>query len=119
MAKEILVVLLFGVIILVLYGVLKRVVLEKININKWFVLLIAFILFLIPFLIEMIGKIDMKNNILWYILSGASIIMFLWYMDLLGIGKNKTTRNNKKAIIMKAKAKPIRAKNLNTERKDK
>lgn len=116
MLKEFLIVLLFGIGILLFYVVLKRFVLEKINANKWFVLAAAFALFLIPILVEIVGKKDMKGNILWFILSGAAIVMFLWYIDLLSVGNNPNVKKRK--IVMKSKPKPNRIKSLNEERKD-
>lgn len=119
MGKEILIVLLFGIAIIVVYFLLKKFVLEKINVNKWLVLFIAFVLFLIPLFIEKVSNKNMNGSLLWYLLSGLSIVMFLWYIDLLEIGRSGVKNNNRNKIVMKSKPKPNRAKSLKDERKDK
>lgn len=115
--KNILEIALFSILALGIFTVLKIYVFDKIKINKWIILALAMIEFLIP-------------NLLWttmpvfvgkYIIPGIFVILFLWFMDLCGFMKKiegvstpkdkyyqQYNKSNNKVI--KPKAKPNRVK---------
>jgi hypothetical protein len=100
----------FGV--LIIYQFIKPLILDKIKVNKWIILSIAIIEFIVPPLIWS----TMPNVLVKYIIPGIFVILFLWFMDLSGFikkGKPRNTNYNKKkenTIIIKPKAKPNRIK---------
>lgn len=107
-------ILLFSVIIIVVYNALKIFVLEKININKWIVLAIAIIIFVLP----SVFRLNIKDSIWMFVHSSIVIIFILWFMDLVRFGKNGSSKKEK--IVIKPKAKPNRVKNIkqNNTKKD-
>lgn len=115
---------LFAIIILAAYNLLKRYVLSKVKINKWVVFVIAMIALVVPNLLAGLLHLNVQNNPFWvYGPSGLFILLFLWFMDLSGYTKRRgssataattTTygrKDKKKDIIIKPKAKPNRIKN--------
>ncbi|MCM0646970.1 hypothetical protein NBE98_01105 [Clostridium swellfunianum] len=114
--------LLFAVIVLVVYNVLKYYVLSKIKINKWIVFAVAVIVLILPNILVGALKLNIQNNVFWiYGPSSLFIVLFLWFIDLSGWNKransSKATtsgfgkKSNKKDVIIRPKAKPNRVKN--------
>ena len=108
----------FSIVVLVLYQVLKVYVLSKININKWIVLVVAMVVFVVPMLIWP----NMPRFVSNYVIPGAFVFLFLWFMDLSGFMKSRNTsktnttstytkKDKKKDVVIKPKAKPNRVKN--------
>lgn len=104
-------------VVLVVYNFLKIYLLDKIKINKWIVLAMALLVFILPsFLVQ---SQDMLGSWWQYIHSAAFVILFMWFMDLAGLNKriqsknsySKTDKNN----VIKPKAKPSRVKNSDME----
>ncbi|MGH4118449.1 hypothetical protein [Clostridium sp.] len=107
-----------SIIMLVIYNVLKAYVLPKIKVNKWIVLAVAIVVFIVP----MLMLPNMHVVVRTYVIPGIVVILLLWFMDLSGFIKkpnvsktNYTTTSNKKDkkkdIVMRPKAKPNRVKN--------
>lgn len=116
----------YALIVLVGYNLLKHFVLSKIKvkINKWIVFAISIVVLFLPNILVAVLQINIQNNVLWiYGPSSLFIILFLWFLDLSGwsnrLGKtsNKPTtstygkKNKKDDIVIKPKAKPNRVKN--------
>lgn len=114
------IVLLFSVIVFIIYQLLKKFVFDKIKINKWIVLAIGIVLFMIP----LIFFPAMPKIVANLILPGGFVICFLWFLDLTGFmnkieKKAETTtyntmnkrKNKKDDIQIRPKAKPNRVKN--------
>lgn len=108
---------LFVIVILAIYPLIKKFILNKIKINKWIVLIIAFAEFTIPpFLFPELPVIVMN-----YVIPGIFVILFLWFLDLSGfMGRTQKkveqaaynkSKNKKNDIVIKPKAKPNRVKN--------
>jgi hypothetical protein len=109
--------LLLVVVVLIAYNFLKIYLLDKIKINKWVVLAMAIIVFLLPnFFLSDAG---MLNSWWQYVYSGIFVILFMWFMDLAGLNKRMqlkaTVSNNGKNSTIRTKAKPTRLKNSNME----
>jgi len=107
-------ILVFALGVLFIYQFLKPYVFEKIKINKWVVLTIAIVVFVLPSIIWP----TMPNLVAKYIVPGLFVIFFLWFMDLSGYIKKAPSNNgytynkkNKNNITIKPKAKPNRVKN--------
>ncbi|MCB2293023.1 hypothetical protein LGK95_05735 [Clostridium algoriphilum] len=116
---QILSMIVFAIIALALYYVLKTYVLYKIKISKWIVLGIAIVFFIVP----MIVWPTMPTFVSKYVIPGIFVIFALWFMDLAGLMRKKknvsktnyTSTNSKKDkkddIVIRPKAKPNRVKN--------
>lgn len=113
----------FSIVVLVVYNVLKIYVLHKIKVNKWVILGIAMVIFVVPMIIWP----DMPKYVANYIIPGIFVFLFLWFMDLSGFIKKKniaptnysigTKKDKKDDIVMRPKAKPNRVKNnINTKK---
>lgn len=117
--KTFLPMIIFAIIILVVYNFIKPYLLSKVKINKWIVLVIAFLALVLPNIIMSSAGINPNSSqFLVWIPSGIFILFFLWFMDLSGFGgkRNNTTssfgkKGNKKDVVIKPKAKPNRVKN--------
>jgi CDP-diglyceride synthetase len=114
----------FSIVVLVVYNVLKTYVLYKVKVNKWVILGLAMILFVVPMLVWP----AMPKYVANYVIPGIFVFLFLWFMDLSGFIKkrnvsktNYTSTNTKKDkkddIVMRPKAKPNRIKNNNNNKK--
>lgn len=114
------IILLFSIIVFIIYQGLKKFVFDKIKINKWIVLAIGLILFMLPPLFFPQMPMIVTN----FVLPGGFVIFFLWFLDLTGFMKKveskaeKTTYNTlskrkkkKDDIQIRPKAKPNRVKN--------
>jgi hypothetical protein len=107
-------ILVFTVVILVVYNLLKVYLLSKIKVKKWIVLTAGLVVFIIPVFITGIMKIKLNAAVLNYVQMPLFVFFFLWYMDLSGIGASRGMKSNKKDDIkIKPKAKPNRVKHLN------
>lgn len=116
------IILLFSIVVLIVYQGLKKFVFDKIKINKWIVLAIGIIFFMVP----PVFMPTMPRFVANFILPGLFVICFLWYLDLSGFMKriekkaetttyNKLSKSKKKKddIEIRPKAKPNRVKNNN------
>jgi hypothetical protein len=103
--KQFFLLLVFAIIIMGAYNVLKIFVFSKIkiNINKWFVLAAAIVVFIIS-----IFTAAFVHPIFNYVFAGLFMILFLWFLDLTGFNSRRTKT---KEITIKPKAKPNRVKN--------
>ena len=114
----------FSIVILVVYNVLKIYVLPKIKVNKWVILGLALVLFLVPMLIWP----NMPKYVANYIIPGMFVFLFLWFMDLSGFIKKRNVpptnytgigskKDKKDDIVMRPKVKPNRIKNNDIKKK--
>ena len=127
-AMTILSIVVFSIIILVVYNVLKSYLLSKVKVNKWIILGLAMVVFILPMLIWP----TMPKYVANYIIPGTFVFLFLWFMDLSGFIKKKNVaktnynysgiasskKDKKNDIVMRPKVKPNRIKN-NINIKDK
>lgn len=109
----------WSIIILVVYNVLKSYVLYKVKINKWIILGLAMVVFIVPMLVWP----TMPKYVANYIIPGTFVFLFLWFMDLSGFIKKKnitktnysgiasSKKDKKNDIVMRPKVKPNRIKN--------
>lgn len=112
--KLILGILLFSIVALIAYGVLRTYVLDKIKVNKWIILIIALAVFIVPTLLWP----TMPGYVARYIIPGIFVILFLWFMDLSGFlkhydkpqDKSYNQYNKSNNTVIKPKAKPNRVK---------
>lgn len=111
-------ILFFVVIFLVVYNQLKNHVLCKLHPNKWLILGLAVAAFFVPTIIAAYFQYDINGTVWQYVQSAVFIVLFLWFVDLRsGAIYNTTgrgtgnTRNGKRNVVIKPKAKPNRAKN--------
>ena len=110
-------IILFSIVVLGIYALLKKILFDKIKINKWIVLIMAVIVFIVPPLVFPTLPLIVTN----YIIPGVFVILFLWFWDLCGFmsrAKNKvakasynTPKSKKNDIVIRPKAKPNRIKN--------
>ncbi|MBK1813691.1 hypothetical protein JHL18_24035 [Clostridium sp. YIM B02505] len=108
-AKSIGLLLLFAIIVLAIFNLLKIFVLGKLNVNKWIILVVAAVVFILPIALGIQG--NMVANLLS---SGIFIILLLWFMEI-HQAKNKKKQENK--VTIRPKAKPNRVKNMNKDKK--
>lgn len=115
---QILGIVVFSIVVLVLYNVVKTYLLTKVKINKWVVLGASMVIFVVPMIIWP----NMPKFVANYVIPGLFVFLFLWFMDLSGFMKKKnnsktnTTSNyvkkdKKPDVVIRPKAKPNRAKN--------
>lgn len=112
--KAFLPMLIMVVIILLVYNGLKIFVLDNIKVNKWVILGIAVVTFIVPNIIWS-GKII---GIWQYLHMSIFLIFFLWFMDLIGLygkGAKKKPQVETRNGVIKAKAKPNRVKDGSME----
>lgn len=109
-------ILVFSAVILVVFNLLKIYVFSKIRVNKWIVLTVGLLVFLLPIFITAVMRIKLSPVILNYIQMPLFVILFLWYMDLIGVGATRNVdRNKKDNIKIRPKAKPNRVKHLHNK----
>ncbi|MGL4990207.1 MAG: hypothetical protein ACRC57_03415 [Sarcina sp.] len=99
----------FAILIFGAYMLLSRYVFYKIRVNKWVLLAISIIIFIISFIVPGTGT---TIDVVKMGLSGIAAIIFFWFFDVNKDG-NPRFRKKKKDIVIKAKAKPNRVKNKN------
>ncbi|MGV8980937.1 hypothetical protein [Clostridium sp.] len=116
----------FSIIILVVYNYLKSYVLYKVKVNKWIILGLAIVVFIVPMLVWP----NMPKYVANYIIPGTFVFLFLWFMDLSGFIKKRnvtntksnysgiaTKKDKKNDIVMRPKVKPNRIKNNINDKK--
>ncbi|MGH4138826.1 hypothetical protein [Clostridium sp.] len=114
----------YSIIILVVYNVLKSYVLYKVKVNKWIILGLA----MVVFIVSMLAWPNMPKYVANYIIPGTFVFLFLWFMDLSGfIKKRNITKTNysgiaskkdkKNDVVMRPKVKPNRIKNNINDKK--
>lgn len=108
LAKNIGFLLLFAVVVLAIFNLLKIFVLSKISINKWIVLGIAIVVFILPIALRI------QTTIASTVSSGLFVILLLWFMEI-HQGTAKKKQENK--VTIRPKAKPNRVKNMNKDKK--
>ncbi|MBK5242458.1 hypothetical protein [Clostridium sp.] len=107
-----------SIVMLLIYYGLKAYVLPKIKVNKWIVLTVAMLVFIVPMLIWP----NMPGYVSAYVIPGIFVVLFLWFLDLSGFIKKKNVsktnyttignkKDNKKDVVIRPKAKPNRVKN--------
>lgn len=109
-------VIVYAVIILVIYNLLKKFILNRFKPNKWMILLVGVAIFFIPSIIIFAAGVTNAKviQVTQTIQSGLFIIVFLWFMDLSGIGgSSKRNLKSKNDVVIRPKAKPNRVKNMN------
>ncbi|WP_461206528.1 hypothetical protein [Clostridium sp. DL1XJH146] len=107
------------IVVVVVYNFLKIYVLDKIKINKWLVLALSAVFFILP------GFFVINNEVLgtWiqYLFSIIFVILFMWFLDLAGWTnksrgrKSTSNKNTSKYAQNKPKAKPSRVDKTNME----
>lgn len=107
----------FSIVVLVVYNVLKVYVLHKVKVNKWVILGLAMVLFVVPTIFWPTMPTYVSN----YVIPGVFVFLFLWFMDLSGFIKKKNVpttnysigakKDKKDDIVMRPKVKPNRIKN--------
>ena len=124
--KTILSIVAFSVVVLVAYNLMKAYVFQKVKINKWLVLAVAIVVFIVSMLIWP----NMPRYIANYVIPAVFVILFLWFMDLSGFLKNRSfsktgsktssktnvvrtsvKKDKKNDVVIRPKAKPNRVKN--------
>ncbi len=113
----------FSIVVLVVYNVLKAYVLYKVKVNKWVILSLAMVIFIVPMLVWP----TMPKYVANYIIPGAFVFLFLWFMDLSGFIKKKNVsttnysigskKDKKKDVVIRPKVKPNRIKNNTNNKK--
>jgi len=96
----------FTLFVLFLYNLIRKYFLSKIKVNKWVVLSIAILGFLLASFFPMPGA--------WSLIpSGIFVILLLWFFDLQGWGsaKNREKAAKRNDVVIRPKAKPNRVKN--------
>jgi hypothetical protein len=103
---------------IVLFTLFRIYLMPKIKINKWIILIVAFLVILIP------TFLGIKSTNQMFIFEAIFVFLFLWFMEITGLFKPKPSNNDNKIsnykspkgkndkIVIKPKAKPNRAKNL-------
>jgi len=103
----------FAIVVIIIYNLASKYVLSKIKINKWILLTISVLVFILSSVYPLPG--------IWSFLpSGIFVILLLWFFDLQGWGaRNRMEKRMEKKyakkndVIIKPKAKPNRVKNKN------
>lgn len=106
--KSFLFILVFSLVILGGYNLLKHFVLRKLKVSKWIILIIGIISFLIP----PISGMPISESTFTIIKSTVFVFLFLWWIDLTTGNMDNNKKNKQKKIEIKPKAKPNRVKNL-------
>ena len=124
-AMTILSIFAWSIVILVIYNVLKSYLLHKVKVNKWIILGLAMVVFIVPMLVWP----TMPKYVANYIIPGIFVFLFLWFMDLSGFIKKKnitktnysgiasSKKDKKNDIVMRPKVKPNRIKNNINDKK--
>lgn len=121
---SILQIVIFSVIVLVAYNILKIYVLVKIKVNKFVIFGISIVVFFILSIVPPLLKINIQGSIWSFVTAGVFIILFLWAMDIhrgrmVIEEKGNSTYVGKKSkndnVKIRPKAKPNRVKNINKE----
>ncbi len=86
----------------------RKYVFSKVRVNKWIILAISVVLFLVQFLV--------KSTNVWVTMLFTVVILwfFMWFMDIHNTGGPK---QKEKKIEIRPKAKPNRVKHLKNQEK--
>ncbi|QAA33855.1 hypothetical protein [Clostridium manihotivorum] len=98
--------ILFAIIVLAVFNLLKIFVLSKLKVNKWIVLALAIIAFVLPIVLRIQG------NIVTPVFSGIFVILLLWFIDL---QQGRIKKKDEKKVNIRPKAKPNRVKHMNKD----
>lgn len=98
--------ILFAIIVLAVFNLLKIFVLSKLKVNKWIVLALAIIAFVLPIVLRIQG------NIATPVFSGLFVILLLWFIDL---QQGRMKKKDEKKVNIRPKAKPNRVKHMNKD----
>ncbi|WP_160677927.1 hypothetical protein [Clostridium sp. C8-1-8] len=98
--------ILFAIIVLAVFNLLKIFVLSKLKVNKWIVLALAIIAFVLPIVLRIQG------NIATPVFSGLFVILLLWFIDL---QQGRIKKKDEKKVNIRPKAKPNRVKHMNKD----
>lgn len=121
---SILEIVIFSVVVLFAYNILKIYVLVKIKVSKIIVFAASIISFLVLSVVPPLLKINIQGTIWSFVTAGIFIILFLWAMDLhrgrmVVESKDTSTYVGKKGrndnVKIRPKAKPNRVKNINKD----
>lgn len=100
------------VIVFLVYNTLRVYVLPKVKVNKWILLAISLIVFIVP---SILWPTKVQHFPWNYIQSGLFIIFFLWFAEVSGLyNKSKSARKSNSQII-RPKAKPNRVNSKDME----
>ncbi len=105
-------------IVMVISFLLKQYVFPKFKVNKWIILGIAIVAFLVPLFLQLNGqKLDSKFA---FLQAAVIALLFIWFLDSSGWGPKAAQPKAKKPkysapAVIKSKAKPNRLKNSNME----
>ncbi|MGE5628902.1 MAG: hypothetical protein ACM3X7_12490 [Solirubrobacterales bacterium] len=86
----------FAIVILVVYKQIKERFLYKFNPNKWILLGVAGIVFLIPIILKEYYYLDVSKSLWQYVDSTIFIILFLWFVDVANGSMKKFGENKNK-----------------------
>ncbi|MFB0918361.1 MAG: hypothetical protein QMB63_04730 [Clostridiaceae bacterium] len=105
---NILIMILIALAIIVGFNLANIYYLKKLNVNKWLLLGIAIVTFVIAFALS-----SAYPNTWWQLIPLViSLSCFMWFIEVRR-RKDKSPKDSKK-VVMKAKAKPNRAKKPDT-----
>ena len=99
----------FAIVVFVTFSLLGRYVFNKTRVNKWAILAVAIITFIITFFIPDFNPIG--SLAIQVVLMYICVISILWFIDVNKNGYPKIKKEKK--IVIKSKAKPNRAKKNN------
>jgi hypothetical protein len=100
-----------AIIFLFVYNQLKIHILYKFHPNRWIILLLSIVAFLVPTIIAAYFRYNLNGSVWQYISSAAFLVLFLWFVDLRsGAIYDVKGSQKEKDIKIKPKAKPNRAK---------
>ena len=109
----------FAIIILVVYKQIKERVLYKYKPNKWMILGLSGLVFLIPILLKEYTGYDMSGTVWQYIDSAVFIVLFLWFVDLSNGAMRKINEvKNNPAPLSKSTSNNASAQNKNKKHKN-
>lgn len=107
----------FSTILLVIYYFLKKYLFSKMKVNKWVILALAVITFILPYIFYALN-VKVSEKVINYVQAPLFVFLFLWYFDLMGFGRPKNGDAAKKHdIVIKPKAKPNRVKHMHEDEK--
>lgn len=100
-------IILFVLITLITYNLLKIFVLSNIKVNKWLVLSLGIIVLVTSFFVNL-------PTFIMYLVQWVYFVLILWFVDIyMQERRIKLKNKNKKVMVNKPKVKPSRIKNNN------
>lgn len=100
-------ILTIGAVILLLTHLGRKYVFSKVRVNKWIILAITIVLFILPYILKI------QNGWLTWLFIIITVWFFLWFMEIQSTGGPKA----EKKIVIRPKAKPNRVKHLKNQKK--